>query len=199
LISCFFGVAHSQKKKVTKTKAKKPVIRAVVNVKADGVPTIPDPDETDEGIWNRFEIKGAGMSVLLPAKSDRILDDTVGAAQSYQAFTKRASYVLVARAVGDLVDPRDANAILEQLMATTLDSNLVSESRDIKYGDYSGKHFVYVDGGKRSINRVFFINGHIVGLSVIIKLQDYDSNWTKWIDKYFESLVISRGTSPHES
>ena len=199
LICCFFGAVQAQKKRSTKIVTKKPVIKAVVTVKGNAASIAPDPEETDVDLWNKFEIKDAGISVLLPAKSDRILDDTSGPVQSYQAFTKQASYMIVARTVGELIDDRNTSVMLEELMARTLDGNAMSEKQDIRYGDYVGKQFVYIDRGKRWINRVFLINGYLIGLSVSIKVQDYNQNWTKWIDKYFESLAVVTGRTEMES
>lgn len=188
LTSLVAGQSRKKKRSVPKT------IRVTVNVKGNVPPIKPLPNETDEGIWTVFELKDVGLQILLPATPKNIVDDNTGDVRSYEAETKMAKYLVIVRDLGVSLERNGAGRALDAIIDRGF-GQPDSKSRIIKRGVLSyegrpGRELISEEKSKRSISRLYILDGKLFALSVIIDNKDYTADFDKWVSKFFDSFQV---------
>lgn len=176
------------------TKPKKPSrpkpIRATVTVIGSG--DVAGPKLPNESKWGEFSLPEYGLTISFPGEKDDIDDDEVGPVKTYSVLTEKASYNLAIRSVGNLIDPRDIPAYLDETIDNAFDPATTKYlfRRPIPYDGHIGREFAFLDKGRRTEFRVYLLDGTLVIISVAVMQKSYDAGFDKWIRKFFESLVI---------
>ncbi|QQS33423.1 MAG: hypothetical protein IPM50_02255 [Acidobacteriota bacterium] len=178
--------AQTSPKKPSKSKP----IRATVTV--IGSRDVDAPRLPDESKWSEFSIPEHGLMILFPGENDNINDSEVGPVQTFSVSTQEASYTLAIRSVGLPIDQREIQAFLDEAIDNAFDpaSTKYLFRRPIPYEGHIGREFAFLEKGRRTEFRVYLLDGKLVIISVAVTQKNYDAGFDKWIQKFFESLIV---------
>jgi len=169
-------------------------VKATVTIHTKNVeaPAKASPGEDDAGIWNRFELKADGLEIVFPSSRTNIQDDTLGRVHTLQAVTGKATYTLAVRDLGTPISGEGIDTFLNEVVKNTYGERgtKLIDHHDLSYAGRVGKQFTTERNNRRTISRLYVLNGKLFAMSVALDQNDYDQSFERWIAKFFDSFRV---------